>query len=118
MRFVIGFLLASLCILGQTPNIEQMKGKTVLLFTPHPDDDAFCCGGTLALLRENGNKVYIVLYTNDFESPNVPIVINFPNSLNTLRINFLYGSSCFFFNQQFTVEDVVHDDQQHLYSDP
>ena len=47
------------------PRIEDMKGKTILLFTPHPDDDAFCCGGTLALLTRNGNKVYVVLYTND-----------------------------------------------------
>ena len=42
-----------------------MKGKTVLLFTPHPDDDAFCCGGTLALLAANGNRVFVVIYTND-----------------------------------------------------
>lgn len=65
MRVLISLLLLASSLFGQTPNIEQMKGKTVLLFTPHPDDDAFCCGGTLALLRENGNKVYIVIYTND-----------------------------------------------------
>ncbi|MBI4910671.1 MAG: PIG-L family deacetylase [Acidobacteria bacterium] len=65
MRIVLAMLLAAGCIFSQAPNIETMKGKTVLLFTPHPDDDAFCCGGTLALLRENGNKVYIVIYTND-----------------------------------------------------
>lgn len=47
------------------PRIEEMKGKTILLFTPHPDDDAFCCGGTLALLTRNGNKVWVVIYTND-----------------------------------------------------
>ena len=42
-----------------------MKGETILLFTPHPDDDAFCCGGTLARLTANGNKVYVIIYTND-----------------------------------------------------
>jgi LmbE family N-acetylglucosaminyl deacetylase len=42
-----------------------MRGKTVLLFTPHPDDDTFCCAGTLALLAKNGNNVRIVIYTND-----------------------------------------------------
>lgn len=40
----------------------------------------------------------IVLYTNDFESPNVPIVINCPNSLDTRGINFLYGSAGFVFD--------------------
>ncbi len=42
-----------------------MRGKSILLFTPHPDDDAFCCGGTLALLAKNGNTVRIAIYTND-----------------------------------------------------
>jgi len=36
-----------------------------MLFTPHPDDDTFCCGGTLALLAKNNNKIHIVIYTND-----------------------------------------------------
>ena len=45
--------------------IEQWRGKTVMVFTPHPDDDLFGCGGTLALLAKNGNKIIIVIYTND-----------------------------------------------------
>ncbi|MDX2029122.1 MAG: PIG-L deacetylase family protein [Blastocatellia bacterium] len=45
--------------------IEQWKGKTIMVFTPHPDDDLFGCGGTLSLLARNGNKILIVLYTND-----------------------------------------------------
>ena len=45
--------------------IEQWKGKTVMVFTPHPDDDLFGCGGTLSLLAKNGNKIIIVIYTND-----------------------------------------------------
>jgi LmbE family N-acetylglucosaminyl deacetylase len=35
------------------------------VFTPHPDDETFSSGGTLARLAENGNKVVIVIYTND-----------------------------------------------------
>ncbi|MFN7998538.1 MAG: PIG-L family deacetylase [Bryobacteraceae bacterium] len=62
-------LLAALAagpLLPQQPiRLEEMRGKTVLLFTPHPDDDTFCCGGTLALLAKNGNNVRIVIYTND-----------------------------------------------------
>ena len=45
--------------------IENWKGKTVMVFTPHPDDDLFGCGATLALLAKNGNKIIVVIYTND-----------------------------------------------------
>jgi LmbE family N-acetylglucosaminyl deacetylase len=60
-------MLAAWCCAtaAEPPRIDQIKGKTILLFTPHPDDDAFCCGGTLALLTRNGNNIRIVIYTND-----------------------------------------------------
>ena len=45
--------------------LEELHGKTILLFTPHPDDDTFCCAGTLALLAKNGNNIRIAIYTND-----------------------------------------------------
>jgi len=45
--------------------LENLRGKTILLFTPHPDDDTFCCAGTLALLAKGGNRIRIVIYTND-----------------------------------------------------
>ncbi|MCC6391650.1 MAG: PIG-L family deacetylase [Bryobacterales bacterium] len=45
--------------------IEEMSGKTIMLFTPHPDDDTFCCAGTLSMLARNGNNIYIAIYTND-----------------------------------------------------
>jgi LmbE family N-acetylglucosaminyl deacetylase len=44
--------------------VEHWRGKTVMVFTPHPDDDLFGCGGTLALMARN-NKIIIVIYTND-----------------------------------------------------
>lgn len=47
------------------PRLEDLHGKKILLFTPHPDDDTFCCAGTMALLAKNGNDVRIVIYTND-----------------------------------------------------
>lgn len=59
-------LAASIPLWADEPfQIEKLKGKTILLFTPHPDDDTFCCGGTLALLARNGNNIQIVIYTND-----------------------------------------------------
>jgi len=45
--------------------LEELHGRTILLFTPHPDDDVFGAGGTIALLNRNHNKVFIVVYTND-----------------------------------------------------
>ncbi|HEX4486059.1 MAG TPA: PIG-L family deacetylase [Terriglobales bacterium] len=52
---------------SETPKIrlEDLHDKTILVFTPHPDDDAFGAGGTIALLNRNHNKVFIVIYTND-----------------------------------------------------
>ena len=45
--------------------IETWKGKTVLFFTPHPDDETFQCAGIIKLLVDNGNNVQIVIFTND-----------------------------------------------------
>src|SRR5213595_1202458 len=60
-------LLIFTCVLaqGQNTRLENLRGKTILLFTPHPDDDVFGAGGTIALLNRNQNKLYIVIYTND-----------------------------------------------------
>lgn len=60
----------------------------------------------------------VVLYTNDFESPNVPVAIDCGNSLDTRGIEFLYGAPGFTYNQVNTVEAVVHADTQGLYDDP
>lgn len=45
--------------------IENQTGKSILVFTPHPDDETFAMGGTLALLARNQNDIHIVIYTND-----------------------------------------------------
>lgn len=45
--------------------IENWKGKTVIFFTPHPDDETLECAGIISILAKNGNKVVIVIYTND-----------------------------------------------------
>ena len=57
--------VAQLALAGQSFALEKLEKKTVLLFTPHPDDDTFCCAGTLALLAKRGNNVHIFIYTND-----------------------------------------------------
>jgi LmbE family N-acetylglucosaminyl deacetylase len=50
---------------AQETRLEELHNKTILVFTPHPDDDVFGAGGTIALLNRNHNKVLIVVYTND-----------------------------------------------------
>jgi LmbE family N-acetylglucosaminyl deacetylase len=44
-------------------DINSWKGKTVLFFGPHEDDD-LSAAGTMAKLVKNGNKVFIILYTS------------------------------------------------------
>src|SRR5713226_8558742 len=63
--FILGATIANLLPAQTKPHLEDLTGKTILVFTPHPDDDTFCCAGTLALLAQNGNRVQIVIYTND-----------------------------------------------------
>jgi LmbE family N-acetylglucosaminyl deacetylase len=52
--------------------IQDWKGKTVLVVTPHPDDETFTSGGTLAKLAKNGNNIQIVIYTKDNSGSNDP----------------------------------------------
>jgi N-acetylglucosamine malate deacetylase 1 len=58
-------MLAVASIANAEERLENYKNKTVLVFSPHPDDDSFAVGGTIALLAANGNKVIIAIYTND-----------------------------------------------------
>ena len=52
-------------LFGQDIQLEKLEQKTILLFTPHPDDDTFCCAGTLAMLQKRRNNIHIFIYTND-----------------------------------------------------
>ncbi len=45
--------------------IETWTDKTILVVTPHPDDEAFGAAGTLAMLAARGNKIHVVVCTND-----------------------------------------------------
>ncbi len=62
---VMPLALAEEAEIAPKDRIENWKGKTVLIFTPHPDDDTFQCGGIMSILAKNGNKVVVVIYTND-----------------------------------------------------
>ena len=63
--FALAWFSVAAGLSAQEAGLESMTGKTVLVFTPHPDDELFGAGGTIALLNQHHNKVYIVIYTND-----------------------------------------------------
>jgi LmbE family N-acetylglucosaminyl deacetylase len=52
----------SLSIAQPDPPVEEWTGKTILVIGAHPDDDSQA-HGTLAMLKENGNEIYILLMT-------------------------------------------------------
>jgi LmbE family N-acetylglucosaminyl deacetylase len=69
MRKTLFVILTLACVVcaaqpAQT-QVETWRGKRIIVFTPHPDDDTWGCGGTLAMLAKNGNTIKIVIYTND-----------------------------------------------------
>ena len=57
------FLLVLLPVLAShlpaSERLEDYTNKTILVFTPHPDDDTFAVGGTMALLAKNKNRVVV-----------------------------------------------------------
>jgi LmbE family N-acetylglucosaminyl deacetylase len=49
----------------QLPTVKAPgKGKSVIVFAPHSDDETLGCGGLLALTKARGAKVHVVLVTN------------------------------------------------------
>jgi LmbE family N-acetylglucosaminyl deacetylase len=74
MKFMFALALLSLAsgLCAQQTRLEQLHDKVVLVFTPHPDDEVFGAGGTIALLNRNHNKVIIAIYTNDDKGSNDP----------------------------------------------
>jgi LmbE family N-acetylglucosaminyl deacetylase len=66
VRLVLLVVFAMFATAGLSQDrIENWVGKTIMVVTPHPDDDLFGCGGTMALLARHKNHIVIVIYTND-----------------------------------------------------
>ena len=51
------------CQTGNPADIKEWKGKTIMFFAAHPDDETLV-SGTLAILARNGNKIYVVIFTS------------------------------------------------------
>src|SRR2546425_7423044 len=39
---------------------QEWNNKTIMIVSPHPDDDIIGCGGALAVLRGRGNRLVVV----------------------------------------------------------
>jgi LmbE family N-acetylglucosaminyl deacetylase len=72
MKSACVYLLFSILVFAQThPSaapreahpFQSAKGKTILVISPHPDDDIIGCGGVLAFLSGRGNRVVAVFLT-------------------------------------------------------
>jgi len=61
---VIMLTLAGIAAPGQQTRLENLHGKTVLVFTPHPDDDIISMGGTFMRLHDQGHEVHVAYQTS------------------------------------------------------
>jgi glucosamine-6-phosphate deaminase len=44
--------------------LKSTKPKTIVIFSPHPDDDVICMGGTMIKLTSQGHTVHVVYQTS------------------------------------------------------
>lgn len=70
--FLLELIVASATIWGQEKlptganpvnPFRDLSGKTILVITPHPDDDIIGCGGALAFLSTHHNRLVLVFLT-------------------------------------------------------
>ena len=61
---IVAFFMLTLTILVAQPeqSVEEWKGKKILLIGAHPDDDSQSYG-TLSMLRDHGNEVWVLILT-------------------------------------------------------
>jgi len=53
-------------------NLPHLTSRSrVMMFAPHPDDEALCCSGVIYAAKQAGNTVKVVVVTNgdDYKSP-------------------------------------------------
>ncbi len=44
--------------------LKTLPGKRVVVLAPHPDDEVFGCGGTLAQMAATGAEIEIIVFTD------------------------------------------------------
>ncbi len=99
-------LLEDLAVLIDPQDLSRI-GRT-LVIAPHPDDESLGCGGTIALLREQGYSVH-VLFVSDgtLSHPNSPSYpaerlrqLRESEALEALRILNVSPDNCTFMRQK------------------
>src|SRR5438128_3619117 len=67
LAFIFGLILPACAGVGQAvrpaPPFRTWSDKTILVISPHPDDDIIGCGGALALLSGRDNRLLVVYLT-------------------------------------------------------
>ena len=64
---ICALFVACLAIIGLSVLFSQTafaQNKTVVVFAPHPDDEALCCSGVIYAAKAAGNTVKVVVVTN------------------------------------------------------
>jgi LmbE family N-acetylglucosaminyl deacetylase len=63
LQLFLALFLVSLVTFAQPKApVEEWTGKTILMVGAHPDDDVYS-QGTLAMLQDHGNEVYVAILT-------------------------------------------------------
>jgi LmbE family N-acetylglucosaminyl deacetylase len=57
-------VMALVCMTIVFSQTALAQNKTVVVFAPHPDDEALCCSGVISAAKAAGNTVKIVVVTN------------------------------------------------------
>lgn len=67
------------------PAGKDEEKKTVLIFSPHPDDDVICMGGTMSRLVEHGHEVHVAYQTSGSIAVYDDDVIRYVDFVNHLQ---------------------------------
>lgn len=75
---------ASSALIIRSRRLPLGKFKTLLVIAPHPDDETFGCGGTLALVARANPSVHVLFITDGAASHPGHAVVN-PEALASMR---------------------------------
>ena len=83
MSALISYFSERLCLKkAKQKNAREMKGR-IIVFSPHPDDEALGCEGTIAKRVREDHEVYIIL--TDGRHSHRPFSYPLPEELIVLR---------------------------------
>jgi glucosamine-6-phosphate deaminase len=94
---------------SQRPERAVPERKTIVIFSPHPDDDVICMGGTLIRLIDQGHDVHVAYQTSgntavwdDDALRFVEFIRDFEKAaeVDTCKMDFIYSEMRLFINSK------------------